>query len=83
MSNNLVTIIIERLDKEQRTRLIDVDNFIHIYGRGMDEYYKILGNREDINDEWLEETIKHFYSTHLNVPEKIKITYFKEDKSKL
>jgi len=82
--NNLATIIIERLDKEQRKTLIAVDNFIHIWGRGVDEYYKILGNREDLNDEWLKETIKSFYGAHkLNVPQKIKITYFKEDKSKL
>jgi len=78
--NDLVTIIVERLDKEQRTRLLGVDNFIHIHGRGMDEYYKILGNREDISDEWLEETIKSFYGAHnLNVPQKIKIIYFKKN----
>lgn len=78
--NDLVTIIAERLDKEQRKNLLAVDNFIHVCGHGVDEYYKILGNRENISDEWLEETIKNFYRLHhLHIPKKIKLTYFKKE----
>jgi len=82
--DDLVTIIVERLDKEKKAKLTETDRVFHIQGRGLDEYYKITGNREDLNYEWwLEETIKNFYSAHLNVLEKIEVIYIIKDKSKL
>jgi hypothetical protein len=81
MGNDLLTITIEKLDKEKETKLTDIDNIVHIQGRGLDEYYKILGNRKDLSDEWLEKTIESFYGYHhLNVPEKIEITYQKRQR---
>ncbi len=76
--DNLVTIIIKKLDKKQAEITKEFDNIIHIERRGINKYYRILGNREDINNEWLEETIKSFYDTHLHVPNMIKLTYYKK-----
>ena len=78
--NNLATLIIERLDKKEKIEINEVCNVIHIKGRGVDERYKILGKKKDLNYEWLRETIKSFYATHKkNVPKTINITYFKEE----
>ena len=79
MGNDLITITIKRLDKETKVKLNNLDNVLHIQERGLDEYYEITGDREEVNHEWLEETIKDFYSAHLSVPEKIRITYLKKN----